>query len=61
MIPLAHAGGWDEALLVLGIPILGFIVIRAMERRARTAAADADVAPSADDPLDGPASDDEDG
>lgn len=49
MTPLAHAGGWDEALLILGIPILGFIVIRVMERRARDAASREDAAALDDD------------
>lgn len=32
---LAHAGGWDEALVLLGGPLLVFLVLRYMGRQDR--------------------------
>jgi len=34
---LAHQGGWDEALMIFGIPIVAFVIMRWLAgRRARS-------------------------
>ncbi len=32
-VPLAHAGGWDELLILFGLPILAYVGFRLWDRR----------------------------
>lgn len=34
-VPLAHAGGWDELLMIFGVPILLYVGIRLWDRHRR--------------------------
>lgn len=49
---LAHAGGWDEALVLFGGPLIVFLVLRYMGRSGADAGASEEATGEQEDPPD---------